>query len=167
MENVSRSDTGTFTLPSAMANTFTALHIHVVFSTKNRERWLSTKIEEDVWKYLGGICRKHCIKALQVGGIDDHVHMLVGFPPTIALSDVVRRLKGESSKWISDHFKGMEAFAWQDGYGAFSIGHSQIPTTIRYIQTQRERHQKLSFETEYRRFLHRHDIEAEERYIFG
>ena len=150
-----------------MANTFTSLHVHIVFSTKNRERWLTLDVEEEVWRYLGGICRTHHMKALQVGGFDDHVHILLGYPPTLALSDAVRRLKGESSKWISEKFERMGAFAWQDGYGAFSIGHSQIKDTIGYIQRQRVHHAKVPFEREYRDFLHVHEIEAEERYVFG
>ena len=150
-----------------MANTFTSLHVHVVFSTKNRERWLTPEVEEDVWRYLGGICRTHHLTALQIGGFDDHVHLLLGYPPMVALSDFMKRLKGESSKWISEKSAGLRGFAWQDGYGAFSIGHSQISRTIRYIQRQREHHTKEPFETEYRQFLHVHDIAAEERYVFG
>ena len=150
-----------------MANTFTSLHCHVVFSTKNRERWLRPEIEEDVWRYLGGICRAHKIKALQIGGVDDHVHLLLGMPPTVAPSDIVKRIKGESSKWLSAERKDMADFAWQDGYGAFTVGKSQIPDTIKYIQTQREHHAKVTFEDEYRKFLHFHEIDAEEKYIFG
>ena len=150
-----------------MANTFTSLHVHIVFSTKNRERWLTPDIEEDIWRYLGGICRTHHLTALQVGGVEDHVHLLLGYPPTVALSDFMKRLKGESSKWISELSPALRGFSWQDGYGAFSIGHSQIPRTIRYIQTQRARHGRLPFEQEYRDFLHVHDLVAEERYIFG
>ncbi len=125
-----------------MANTFTALHVHLVFSTKNRERWLRAEVE-------------------------DHVHLLLGVPPTLALSDLVKRLKGESSKWLSAEVKGMKGFAWQDGYGAFTVGKSQIVDTICYIQTQREHHQGVTFEDEYRKFLKLHTIEAEEKYIFG
>ena len=150
-----------------MANTFTSLHGHVVFSTKNRERWLRAEIEEDVWRYLGGICRAYDVKALQIGGVEDHVHGLLGMPPMIALSDFVKRLKGESSKWFSREKKGMAGFAWQDGYGAFSVGRSQITDTIHYIQTQREHHAKVSFEDEYRKFLQVHDIVNEERFVFG
>jgi putative transposase len=150
-----------------MANTFTSLHVHLVFSTKNRERWLTPDVEADVWRYLGGICRTHGLTAQQVGGFDDHVHLLLGYPPTVALSDFMKRLKGESSKWISEKFERMRGFSWQDGYGAFSIGHSQIGKTIRYIQGQRKHHAKASFESEYRKFLHVHDIKAEERYVFG
>ena len=150
-----------------MANTFTSLRVHIVFSTKNRERWLAPDIEDDIWRYLGGICRTHHLVALQIGGVDDHVHLLLGYPPRVVLSDFMKWLKGESSKWISDLSPSLRDFSWQDGYGAFCIGHSQIPRTIRYIQTQRARHGRLTFEREYRDFLHVHDIEAEEKYIFG
>ncbi len=149
-----------------MANTFTSLHFHIVFSTKNRDRWLRAELEEEVWHYLGGICRTHKVKALQIGGTDDHVHLLLGMPPTLALSDVVKRIKGECSKWISTK-KGMEPFAWQDGYGAFTVGKSQVSDTIHYIQNQREHHRKVSFEKEYRKFLHVHEIEADEKFMFG
>lgn len=150
-----------------MANTFTALHFHIVFSTKNRERWLTPVIEKDVWRYLGGICRAHGIKALQIGGVEDHVHLLLGIPPTLALSDVMKRIKGESSKWLSREKRGMARFAWQDGFGAFSVGKSQITDTVHYIQSQREHHQVTTFEEEYRRFLRIHEIEADEKYMFG
>lgn len=154
-------------MPSLMANTFTSLHCHIVFSTKNRERWLRPEIEEDVWRYLGGICRTHGVKALQIGGVDDHVHLLIGMPPTLALSDIVKRIKGESSKWLSAEVNGMAGFAWQDGYGAFTVGKSQIADTIHYIQNQREHHAKVTFENEYKKFLKVHDIVSEERFIFG
>ena len=150
-----------------MANTFTSLHCHIVFSTKNRERWLRSEIEDDVWRYLGGICRTHGVIALQIGGVEDHVHLMIGMPPTLALSDVVKRIKGESSKWLSAEKKSLTGFAWQDGYGAFTVGKSQISDTIRYIQNQREHHAKVTFEDEYRKFLGVHDLMAEEKYIFG
>jgi REP element-mobilizing transposase RayT len=117
-----------------MANRFTSLHVHVVSSTKNRERWLTPDVEEDVWRYPGGICRTHTFTALQIGGVEDHVHLLPGCPATAALSDFIKRLKkGESSIWASGTFARRDGFGWQDGYGAFSIGHSQIPATIRFI----------------------------------
>ena len=150
-----------------MANTFTALHYHLVFSTRNRERWLHSQMEEELWRYLGGICRAHRMKALQIGGVEDHVHLLLGLQPTVALSDAVKRLKAESSKWLSAEMSGMKGFAWQDGYGAFTVGKSQITDTVHYIQNQREHHRHISFEEEYRKFLKLHQLEAEEPYIFG
>jgi REP-associated tyrosine transposase len=150
-----------------MANTFTSIRIHVVFSTKNREQWIASAIEEDVWRYLGGICRAHDAKALHIGGVDDHVHVLVGLPPTLALSELMRRLKGESSKWISDHWPNMRGFAWQDGYGAFSVGQSQVGDTIRYITNQREHHTRSTFADEFRGFVKFHDLPFDEKYLLG
>jgi putative transposase len=165
---VSRSDTGVTSLVpqgyanshslAHMANTFTSIRIHVVFSTKNRETWIASTIEEDVWRYLGGICRRHAAKALHIGGVEDPVHVLVGLPPTLALSELMRRLKGESSKWISERWPKMKGFAWQDGYGAFSVGQSQVGDTIRYITNQREHHARSTFAEEFRGFVEFHDL---------
>ena len=150
-----------------MANTYTSVRLHVVFSTKNRERWITPEIEQNVWRYIGGICRTHGVTALQIGGVEDHLHLLIGLPPTIALSEWMRRLKGESSKWISEQWPPMKAFSWQDGYGAFSVGQSQVADTIRYITLQREHHAKVSFEEEYRKFVTLHDLPVDERYLLG
>ena len=150
-----------------MANTFTSIHLHLVFSTKNRERWITPEIENEVWSYLGGICRSHQVKAIQVGGVEDHVHLLVGLPATMALSEFMRRLKGESSKWISEKWPAMKGFAWQDGYGAFSVGKSQVPDTVRYITRQREHHARTTFADEYRKFVAVHDFPVDERYLLG
>jgi REP element-mobilizing transposase RayT len=150
-----------------MANTYTSLQIHVVFSTKNREPWITPRVEDQVWSYLGGICRAHGVKAQHVGGVDDHVHLLVGFPPTLALSEWMKRLKGESSKWISDELPQMRGFAWQDGYAAFSVGQSQADTTIRYISKQRDHHRKTTFAQEYRKFVEKHGLLVDDRYLLG
>lgn len=104
-----------------MANTYTSLHYHVIFSTKNREPWIVRDIEERVWAYIGGIARAHKMMALQVGGVEDHVHALVTAPATIAPAQIAQYLKGDSSKWIHEEFPNMRSFAWQDGYGAFTV----------------------------------------------
>jgi putative transposase len=150
-----------------MADTYTSLHLHVVFSTKNREPWIRPEIEDQVWSYLGGICRTHGVKPLHLGGVDDHVHLLIGFPPTSALSDWLKRLKGESSKWISDHLPHLRGFAWQDGYAAFSVGQSQVDDTVRYITRQREHHRKITFAEEYRKFVEKHGLVLDDRYLLG
>ena len=150
-----------------MANTFVSVHIHIVFSTKNREQWIAAQDEEKIWRYLGGICRAHGAKAVQIGGMEDHIHALVGLPAVLSLSELMRRLKGESSKWISATFPQMAHFAWQDGYGAFSVGKSQIADTVRYIQTQRTHHTRQPFEKEFRQFVKFHDIEVDEKYLLG
>jgi putative transposase len=116
-----------------MANRFTSIHIHLVFSTKNRDRRITPEIESKVWSYMGGICKSHGIKPIHIGGVEDHLHLLIGLPPTIALSQCMRRLKGESSKWISEQWPAMKTFARQDGYGAFCVGKSQVSDPIGYI----------------------------------
>ena len=107
-----------------MANTYTCLHYHIIFSTKNRERWLVPDIEHRIWEFIGGIARAHRMTALQVGGVEDHIHALVNAPPTIAPSQIAQYLKGDSSKWIHEEFPALENFWWQDGYGAFTVSKS-------------------------------------------
>lgn len=150
-----------------MANTYTSLHYHIVFSTKNREPWFTCENEQRVWEYLGGIARDNDMKAVQIGGHNDHIHALVAIPPALAVSRAVQLLKGASSRWIHQTFNDMAAFSWQDGYGAFTIGLSQIPETVRYIEGQREHHRLKTFQEEYMVFLRKHNVELDERYIFG
>jgi putative transposase len=150
-----------------MANTYTSLHYHVIFSTKNRERWLVPDIEQRVWEFIGGIARKHRMIALQVGGVDDHIHALVTAPPTIAPCQIAQFLKGDSSKWIHEEFSALRNFGWQDGYGAFTVSKSNIPEVINYIQNQRAHHRQKTFQEEYLEFLHANGIEYDERYLWG
>lgn len=150
-----------------MANTFTSLHYHVVFSTKNREPWIRQDVEERVWSYLGGIARENRMKALLVGGIENHVHLLLGIPASVSVSQALKLVKGGSSGWIKETFPGMNGFAWQDGYGAFSVSKSQIAEFEDSIRNQREHHRVKTFEEEYRAFLEKHEIDYQEEYVFG
>lgn len=150
-----------------MANTYTALHYHIVFSTKNREPWLTPDKESRIWEYLGGIARANGMKALKVGGCDDHIHILLALPTTMTVSKAVQLLKGASSRWIHETDNDMMAFAWQDGYGAFTAGISQISDTMQYIEGQREHHRTKSFQEEYIHFLRKHGVEYDERYVWG
>ena len=149
-----------------MANTFTSLHYHVVFSTKNRQPWILPDIEQRVWAYLGGLARDNDMKPIRFGGIENHVHLLFGIPPAIAVSKAVQLLKGASSKWMKENFPGTTNFGWQDGYAAFTVSKSQLPEIEAYIQNQREHHRLKSFEEEYRAFLDKHGITYDERYLF-
>ncbi len=128
-----------------MANTYTSLHYHFTFSTKNREPWIASEIEGRVWSYIGGVAGTHKMSALRVGGVEDHVHALVLAPPTLAPSQIAQFLKGDSSKWIHEEFSKMRGFDWQDGYGAFTVSRSQIPEVIDYIKSQREHHPRRPF----------------------
>jgi len=150
-----------------MANTYTSLHYHVIFSTKNREPWIVPDIEARIWAYIGGIARAHKMTALQVGGVDDHIHALVTAPPTIAPFQIAQYLKGDSSKWIHQEFFGLRGFSWQDGYGAFTVSKSNIPTVIAYIKNQRAHHRGKTFQEEYLEFLHANGIDYDERYLWG
>lgn len=126
---------------------------HCVFSTKNREKFLKPDIQSRLWPYLGGIARENKMKAISVGGVADHVHILLSIPSTLSLSKAIQIIKGNSSKWIRDTFLNMNHFAWQEGYGAFSIGISDIFRTIRYIQNQEKHHQSKTFQEELVLFL--------------
>ncbi len=150
-----------------MANTYTSLHYHIIFSTKNRAPYIKPAIEQRVWAYIGGIARKHKMTALQVGGIEDHIHALVLASPTHAPSQIAQFLKGDSSKWIHDELPNLHDFAWQDGYGAFTVSKSHLRDVIGYIQDQREHHRKRTFQEEYKDFLDKHGIDYDERYLWG
>lgn len=150
-----------------MANTYTSLHYHIVFSTKNRQSWIHADIEQRIWEYVGGIAKQNDMKAIQVGGIEDHLHVVLGTPPTMAVSKAVQLLKGGSSKWIHETFPQLADFEWQQGYGAFSVSRSQLPTVIQYVVSQREHHQKQTFQNEHLELLKRHEIEYDERYVWG
>ncbi len=149
-----------------MANTFTSLHYHIVFSTKNREPWIKRSIEERLWAYVGGIAKQNRMKPISIGGTDDHIHLLVGFPPTISVSEALKHLKGGSSGWIKDNLPGCRSFAWQDGYGAFTVSQSNLDEVEKYIRGQREHHRVRTFQEEYRALLQRHGIVCDERYLW-
>jgi putative transposase len=150
-----------------MANTYASLHYHLVFSTKNREPWLAPNIEQRIWKFIGGIARAHRMTALQVGGVEDHIHALVTAPPAIAPSQIAQYLKADSSKWIHEEFPALRNFWWQDGYGAFTVSKSNIPKVFKYIQNQREHHRKKTFHEEYLEFLRENGVNYDERYLWG
>ena len=150
-----------------MSNTYTSLNYHIVFSTKNREPWLKEDIRERLWPYLGGIARENGMKALEIGGVADHVHLLLSIPASMALSKAVQLIKGGSSHWMKETFPKVTGFAWQDGYGAFTVSQSQLDAVREYIRNQEEHHRTKSFAEEYRAFLERHQVEFDERFLLG
>jgi len=141
-----------------MANTYSSLCYHIIFSTKNRVGFIKPEIENRVWAYIGGVARKHKMTALQIGGVEDHIHALVISPPAYSPSQIVQYLKGDSSNWIHKEFPALPDFAWQDGYGAFTVSKSNIPEVIGYIKNQREHHHTKSFQEEYLEFLKKHEL---------
>jgi putative transposase len=150
-----------------MAHSYICNHIHYVFSTKNRVRNLPFEIRGRLWSYMGGIAKQHDIMPIMIGGHDDHCHALVSLPSTIPVAKAVQHIKAFSSKWLSETFPELRTFQWQDGYGAFGVGISQLGDTIRYIQNQEEHHKRMTFQEEYVAFLKRHNIPYDERYVVG
>lgn len=137
-------------------HSFISVHVHCVWSPKNRDSSLHSRLRERLWPYLGGIARENKMKALAVGGAADHVHMLISLPATMSVAKALQLLKGNSSKWIHETFPGMHSFEWQEGYGAFSIGVSAIDATKAYIQNQVEHHRKRTFGEEFETMLRKH-----------
>jgi REP element-mobilizing transposase RayT len=138
--------------------------MHCVFSTKGRQRMITAQLQKRLWPYIGGIARENKMTALIVNGVADHVHVLLALPSTIAIAKAVQSIKGGSSKWIHETFPDQRTFAWQEGYGAFSVSVSD--KTIAYIENQAEHHRTKSFQEEFLAFLKRHRVEYDERYIW-
>ena len=149
-----------------MSHTYISNLIHCVFSTKERLAVIDSELESRLWPYVGGIARENRMKALAVGGTEDHVHTLLSLPSTISVAKAVQLLKGGSSKWVHEEFPMYKEFAWQEGYGAFSVSRSQMKKTIAYIEGQKEHHRRRSFQEEFITFLDKHGIEYDRRYVF-
>ncbi len=150
-----------------MSHTHASCLFHCVFSTKYRRKTIAPEFKERLWAFLGGIARKNDIKALAVGGTENHVHILLSLPTVIPLAKAVQLIKGGSSKWVHEIFPANRDFGWQEGYGAFSVGISQVEDTIAYIRKQEEHHRTRSFEDEFIAILKKHGIEYDERFIWG
>ena len=143
-------------------HSFVSCLIHCVFSTKERRKLITPELRERLYPYLGGIARENKMKALSIGGVQDHVHALLTIPSTLSIAKAVQVLKGNSSKWVHETFPNQRLFEWQEGYGAFSIAVSGVEDTIRYIQSQEEHHRVHSFKEELIAFLDKHGIEYKE-----
>ena len=150
-----------------MAHTYSSCLVHYVFSTKDRRKTLSEDVRARLWPYMGGIARRNEMKALAVGGTDDHAHVLLSLPTTLSLAKAIQLIKGGSSRWIHETFPMHSGFSWQEAYGAFSIGVSGVEETIRYIESQEQHHRKMSFEDEFVTFLRKHGLGFDEKYVWG
>ena len=149
-----------------MSRTFTNLLTHLVFSTKEREPLIVPELKSELYAYLGGLTGELKGKAYGINGTTDHVHMLIGLPPVISISEALRFIKSNSSGWVHEKWPRMP-FAWQLGYGAFSVSKSNKPEVLKYIRNQETHHRKSSFKEEFVEFLVRHDIEYDELYIWS
>ena len=150
-----------------MANTYINILIHTVFSTKNRESWLSSSLRERLYPYMCGIARENGLKVLCIGGTDNHIHILLSLDSTTSIAKAMQFIKGGSSKWIHETFPELRLFSWQEGYGAFSIGISNVDETKKYIENQEKHHSKESFRDEYLKFLRKNNIDFDEKYLWG
>jgi len=149
-----------------MANTFTQIHIHAVFAVQNRISLINQSWQARLYNYIIAIIQKHGHKVLSIGGMPDHIHILFGFRPTQALSELIQEVKRDSSEWINKEKLIRGRFSWQEGYGAFSYSKSHISKVANYIETQEKHHKKKSFLEEYKKILQDFDLEYDERYIF-
>jgi REP element-mobilizing transposase RayT len=142
-----------------MANTYTQIHIQSVFAVQNRQSLIHESWKDELYKYITGIIQKYDHKVLQINGMPDHIHILYGMRPTQSLSDLMKYVKQDSSKWINTKGLVNRKFSWQAGYGAFSYSKSDIQNVINYIKNQEEHHQKTKFKDEYKQLLKKFEVD--------
>ena len=148
------------------SSTHTNLLFHIIYSTKYRRNLITPDVHERLYEYIGGTVRAKKGNLIKIGGMPDHVHILARLSPTLAVADVVRDIKANSSKWMNDQSEIANSFEWQKGYGAFTVSYSNIPPVQEYIQNQKEHHGAKTFQEEYIEFLKRHNIEFRLEYLF-
>ena len=141
-------------------------YFHCVFSTNERRPLITPTLQERLWPHLGGIARQNEMTAIQLGGVADHVHLLLSLSSTLSLAKAMQLIKGGSSKWVHDTFPEHRLFGWQVKYGAFSVSVSQLDKTIQYIKSQEEHHRRVSFQQEFLALLRKHGIQYDERYLW-
>ncbi len=147
-------------MPQSLSN----ILLHLVFSTKNRTPWLSQEIRKELYPYLGAVLRNNGCSPVQIGGVDDHVHLLFVLSRTATVAQIVEKAKTSSSKWAKG--KGLPEFAWQSGYGVFSVGPTEKEKIVRYIQRQEEHHKDRSFQHELRQLLEEAEVTFDEQYVW-
>ncbi|MBK9735066.1 MAG: IS200/IS605 family transposase [Saprospiraceae bacterium] len=149
-----------------MPGTFSQIYIQVVFAVKGRESLIQYSWEEELYKYITGIVKNKEQKLLAINGMPDHIHLLIGMKPSCCLSDVVREVKKSSNEFINEKKFSKLKFQWQEGFGAFSYGHSALDNVIAYINNQKEHHKKQTFKDEYKEILTKFQIEHKNEYLF-
>ena len=148
-----------------MGNSFRCLRYHLVFSTKNRAPHIAPELRQRLYEYIGAIFKHENGQLLTAGGTADHVHLLASIHPSVSVADMLRKVKASSSKWIHEAFPEHRVFAWQEGYGAFSVSQSNVEQVRHYIEQQEEHHRRMTFEEEFVEFLERHGISYDEQYL--
>jgi putative transposase len=149
-----------------MSGTFSQIYIHIIFAVKGRENLISGRWREELYKYIAGIIRNKEQKPVIVGGMSDHIHILVGLRPAMTISDLVRDIKNNSSKFINERKLVNGRFSWQEGYGVFSYSHSDVETVYNYILNQESHHHRTTFKEEYSDLLKAYEIKYDDKYLF-
>lgn len=149
-----------------MANTYTQLYFHIVFAVKGRNNFISEQWKDELYKYISGIIANKDQKLMIVNGMPNHIHLLIGTKPNCNLSDLIRDIKANSSKWINEKKFTNFHFEWQTGFGAFTVSQSGVPKAIEYIKNQEEHHRKKTFKEEYVEFLKAYQIDFKDEYLF-
>jgi putative transposase len=149
-----------------MPQSLSRILVHLVFSTKDRAPLLAPDVCERLYPYIDGTLQADDCVPIQLGGAEDHIHLLFGLSRTKSISQVTRDIKSNSTKWMRETFPRLRECSWQAGYGACSVSSDRVPGVVRYIQDQNEHHKELSFKDEFRQFLKEHDIEFDERYVW-
>ena len=149
-----------------MAGKYLSLLVHFTWSTAGREPWIEADMREDLYSYIGGIMKNKNAKLISAGGMFDHIHLYASMPSTISIADFVNAVKSNFSRWIHESASRLRGFAWQEGYGAFSVSKSEESKVVRYISNQAEHHRKRTFKEELVGLLEKHGIEYDKRYIW-
>jgi putative transposase len=149
-----------------MAGKYLSLLVHFTWSTAGREPWIEPNIREDLYSYIGGIMNNKRAKLLSAGGMFDHIHLYASMPSTLSVADFVNVVKSNSSRWVHESYSRLRNFAWQEGYGAFSVSKSEEKKVVQYIRNQEKHHEKRTFKEELITLLKKHEIEYDERYLW-
>ncbi len=149
-----------------MADTYSQIYIHVIFSTKGRTKIIHSSFREELFKYISGIIKRKAQAPLAINGTSDHIHIFVGLKPEKSISDLVRDIKHFSTKFVNDKSLSKVKFSWQEGYAAFSYSHSQIDSVIKYIMNQEKHHKVKTFREEYRELMDKFNVKYEDKYLF-
>jgi REP element-mobilizing transposase RayT len=149
-----------------MANTYTQIYIHIVFAVEGRQNLIQPEHNDELQKYITGIVSGQKQKLIAINNVPDHLHLLIGLKPDLSLSELIRDVKANSSKFINEKRWAAGRFSWQEGFGAFSHSRSQLDAVIRYIQNQQQHHARKSFRDEYIELLEKFEVNFDRRYIF-
>ncbi len=149
-----------------MANTYTQIHLHIIFAVKYRDGVIKNEWKDELYKYITGVIQEQKHKLIIINGMPDHIHILIGMHPTQSISELLQDIKGNSSTWINKRKLIRGKFEWQEGYSVFSYSKSQVKEVVKYIENQEEHHLQRTFREEYIAFLEKFEVEYEEKYIF-